>query len=223
MGAPCPRAKPSGSSVAPHAARFIFRGDADVAGLLPAPHSASSSRLRPAAPKILGARAALWLGPDEWLLIAEGEEPEPMAATLDAALAPRAHSLVDVSQRQIGLELEGPLTARALNAGCPLDLREVSFPVGMATRTMIAKAEAVVWRRAPKRFHVEIWTFVRRLRRDIPQRSRVARSRVISVHLRSDRRPGGDPPHRAQCVRRGEGGRRVVARPARRRLAFHQP
>lgn len=142
-------------TLAPRAARFIVRGDADVAASAGATFGVKLP-LIPCRAEISDGRAALWLGPDEWLLLAEGEEPEPIAASLGAALAPLAHSLVDVSQRQIGLEVEGALAARALNAGCPLDLREVSFPVGMATRTMIAKAEAIVWRRGQRRFHIEI-------------------------------------------------------------------
>ena len=169
--------------VAPHAARFIFRGDADVAAIAGATFGVKLS-LTPCRAENLGGRAALWLGPDEWLLIAEGEEPEPIAAALGAALAPRAHSLVDVSQRQIGLELEGALAARALNAGCPLDLREVSFPVGMATRTMIAKAEAVVWRRGQRRFHVEIGRSFADYAATFLSEAALARSRMISVCAR---------------------------------------
>ena len=67
------------------------------------------------------------------------------------------HSLVDVSQRQIGLELSGANAALALNAGCPLDLGLGAFPVGAATRTMLSKAEIVLWRRETALFHVEVW------------------------------------------------------------------
>ncbi len=128
-------------SLAPPAARFILRGDERVAaaavGAPTAPRSVQSSERR----------AILWLGPDEWLIIGEN-----VAA---AALAGLPHSLVDVSQRQIGLEISGSLAARALSAGCPLDLR--NFAEGRATRTMLAKAEIVLWGRGPERFHVEVW------------------------------------------------------------------
>jgi sarcosine oxidase, subunit gamma len=68
-----------------------------------------------------------------------------------------AHSLVDVSHRQIGLVASGPAVARTLNAGCPLDLGLKAFPIGMATRTLFDKAEIVLWRRAGTTFHVEVW------------------------------------------------------------------
>ncbi len=102
-----------------------------------------------------GGRAALWLGPDEWLLLAPDEALA--AGTIEAALAGEAGCIVDISHRQAGLEVAGPEAAAALNAGCPLDLDLVAFPVGMATRTLLAKAEVVVWRRGPTRFHLECW------------------------------------------------------------------
>ena len=42
-----------------------------------------------------------------------------------------------------------------LNAGCPLDIHPQAFPVGMCTRTLLAKAEIVLWRTAETSFRVE--------------------------------------------------------------------
>jgi sarcosine oxidase subunit gamma len=143
----------AGLSVAqtPHAARFILRSE-----------PAHAAAFGPAAPKplqasIAGTRAALWLGPDEFLLIAQGEDAGAIEAGLKQALPAGASSLVDVSHRQIGLVLEGRLAALCLSAGCPLDLRPTAFPAGMATRTMFLKTEIVLWRQAETRFHVEVW------------------------------------------------------------------
>ena len=102
-------------------------------------------------------RAALWLGPDEWLLIAEAEEPDNRAFEITDKIGALPHSLVDISHRQVGLVVSGALAARALSAGCPLDLRLAAFPVGMATRTIFDKAEIVLWRRGEFEFHVEVW------------------------------------------------------------------
>jgi sarcosine oxidase subunit gamma len=76
---------------------------------------------------------------------------------LESVLEGTAHSLVDVSHRQIGLIASGPAAARVLNAGCPLDLGLKAFPVGFATRTLFDKVEIVLWRRAAVTFHVEVW------------------------------------------------------------------
>jgi sarcosine oxidase, subunit gamma len=101
-------------------------------------------------------RAALWLGPDEWLLIASQAGSSPGAA-LSAALAGRPHSLVDVSHRQTAFTVSGPHAALLLAAGCTLDLDEGAFAVDMCTRTMLAKAEVVLWRTAPQAFRVEVF------------------------------------------------------------------
>jgi sarcosine oxidase subunit gamma len=101
-------------------------------------------------------RAALWLGPDEWLLIAPEAAAGAVGPALSAALAGRPHSLVDVSHRQTAFTVSGPQAALLLAAGCPLDLDESAFPVDMCTRTMLAKAEVVLWRTAPESFRVEV-------------------------------------------------------------------
>ena len=102
-----------------------------------------------------GIRAALWLGPDEQLLT--GPEGADIAAMLAPALRDLPHSLVEVSHRQIALEVSGPHAAALLNAGCPLDLDLGAFPVGMCTRTVLAKAEIVLWRTSEAVFHIEVW------------------------------------------------------------------
>jgi sarcosine oxidase, subunit gamma len=38
-----------------------------------------------------------------------------------------------------------------------LDLDLSAFPVGMCTRTVLAKAEIVLWRTSQDVFHVEVW------------------------------------------------------------------
>jgi sarcosine oxidase subunit gamma len=143
-------------SEAPAAARFILRGGEAVRVACGIAFGADPPvRLGPAGEG--AGRATLWLGPDEWLLIAEGAESAPLGETLESVLEGAAHSLVDVSHRQIGLAVSGRAAARALNAGCPLDLDPRAFPVGFATRTLFDKAEIVLWRRAQTTFHVEVW------------------------------------------------------------------
>lgn len=138
------------------AARWILRGGPDVRAAaeegfgIPVPAAACRAAAA-------GGRAALWLGPDEWLLICAEAAAEETEAALRAALGTLAHSLVDVSHRQVALELSGPDAPLLLAAGCPLDLEIGAFPVGMCTRTMLAKAEIILWRTGAGEFRVEVW------------------------------------------------------------------
>lgn len=136
----------------PPAVRFVFRGGAEAAGRagsalgLPLPsepcRAASNDRL-----------AALWLGPDEWLLIAPEGAGDTISGTVGAVALP--HSLVDVSHRQTGLTLSGTQVRDVLSSGCPLDLDPAAFPVGMCTRTLFAGVEIVLWHTEPDRFRLE--------------------------------------------------------------------
>ncbi len=149
---------PDAVRLAPAAAasRFIFRARsaAEAAAAAPLGLALPQQACRAATQ---GDRAALWLGPDEWLLLAPEADGPALAAALAAALAGLPHALVDVGHRQAGLLVEGPAATAVLNAGCPLDLDISAFPVGMCTRTVFAKSQIVLWRTGPERFHVEAW------------------------------------------------------------------
>ncbi len=103
-----------------------------------------------------GALSALRLGPDEWLLLAEGEMPPNMHDLMQGRLDAKPYAAVDVSDRFVALEIAGPEVEDVLAAGCPLPLDMQAFPVGRATRTLFAKAEVVLWRRADDRFRIEV-------------------------------------------------------------------
>jgi sarcosine oxidase subunit gamma len=104
-----------------------------------------------------GQRAALWLGPEEWLLLAPVDEAAAIIEAFARELGAEPHALVEVSHRNTALEITGPKADLLLNTGNPLDLGLTAFPVGMCTRTLLAKAEIVLWRRTPDRFHMEVW------------------------------------------------------------------
>lgn len=102
-------------------------------------------------------RAALWLGPDEQLLLAPDGEVERIEASLARALQGYAYSLVDVSHRQVGFSIHGPHAEWLFESQCPLPLNLRDFPVGMCTRTLFAKAEIVLWRTDQQAFRLEVW------------------------------------------------------------------
>lgn len=108
----------------------------------------------PEAPKTsaaAGRRTALWLGPDEWLLVGEGGDD--LAAMLAGVTVP--YSAVDVSHRDVAIEVRGPAAEAILNAGCPQDLSTGAFPVGACARTVLAKAGIVLFRTGADAFRVE--------------------------------------------------------------------
>ncbi len=104
-----------------------------------------------------GGRSALWLGPDEYLLLSPAGSAEAIEAAFAASLGGSAYALVEVSHRQGGLTVAGGQSVALLNAECPLDLRLSAFPVGMCTRTLFGKAEIVLWRQAEFTFYLEYW------------------------------------------------------------------
>jgi heterotetrameric sarcosine oxidase gamma subunit len=63
---------------------------------------------------------------------------------------------VDVSHRDTALAVSGPRAGWVINAFCALDLHQVAFPVGMCTRTVLGKAEIVLWRTDVDMFHIEV-------------------------------------------------------------------
>ncbi|MGD9844669.1 MAG: sarcosine oxidase subunit gamma [Variibacter sp.] len=136
-------------------ARFLLRGGGAAA--LAAGMALNLDMPREAYGCVTGdaGRAALWLGPDEWMLVAPEADADALAQNLAAALNDLAHALTDISHRNAGLIVRGPMAADAINAGCPLDLDIRTFPVGACARTLLAKAEIVLWRIEADAFRVE--------------------------------------------------------------------
>jgi sarcosine oxidase subunit gamma len=99
-----------------------------------------------------GGRAVLWLGPDEWLMLAEAGAEAPAHAAASVVEASDAHVAVRVANAGAGAG-----AAELLNEACPLDLSDQGFPPGACTRTLFGKAEIVLWRPGPEaEFHVEV-------------------------------------------------------------------
>ena len=137
------------------ATRFSFRGSREAAEACAAAFGCALPDEACRAAEA-GERAALWLGPDEWLLLASESDTAALFASLEAALTLLPHALVDISHRQLGLTVTGAEAATLLNTGCPLDLDLSAFPVGMCTRTILGKCDIVLWRRASDTFRLEV-------------------------------------------------------------------
>jgi sarcosine oxidase, subunit alpha len=100
-------------------------------------------------------RAALWLGPDEWLIVAP-DDAFGLVEQITAAAGRHPASIVDVSHSFRTLEISGPRATWCLNGFCALDLALHAFPVGMCTRTLLGKAGVILWRMAAEVFHLHV-------------------------------------------------------------------
>lgn len=143
-------------AVLPDAAKLVFRGRAAAVAAASGAFGVELPRTACRFAKA-GNRAAYWLGPDEWMLHATGEDPAPIASQLEASLSQVSHSIVDISHRSDAFSISGAHCEFILNHGCPLDLSIEAFPVGMCTRTILENASILLSRPAPQIFHVDVW------------------------------------------------------------------
>ncbi len=95
-----------------------------------------------------GARSALWLGPDEWLVLGPPGAAGDLVAELGAALDGLHRSILDVSANRLALVLAGPDRLEVLASGCTLDLHPRSWRAGMCAQTLFAKAQVLLQERA---------------------------------------------------------------------------
>jgi sarcosine oxidase subunit gamma len=86
---------------------------------------------------------ALWLGPDEWLVLGAVEEDYP-----DAAAA------VDVSANRVCFALTGDDVEDVLAQGCSLDLHPSAFAPGRCAQTLLARAQVILHRTDPETFRI---------------------------------------------------------------------
>lgn len=96
-----------------------------------------------------GDTAAIWLGPDEWLITttlisktaSAGEELE---SRLRSAVGPSGGAAVDVSRQRTMLRLSGSRARDVLAKGCSLDLHPRAFGATSAAQTMLGLAGVVL-------------------------------------------------------------------------------
>ncbi|CTQ53934.1 sarcosine oxidase, gamma subunit family [Roseibium album] len=102
-------------------------------------------------------RAALWMGPDEWTLLAPEEDCQALFTAIEEKLGDQPHSLVDISDRSEAIIVSGEKASWLLNTGIFIDFSIESFPVGTVTRTVFHKSPVMVWRTGTDTFVVEAW------------------------------------------------------------------
>jgi sarcosine oxidase, subunit gamma len=92
-------------------------------------------------------REALWLGPDEWLVVGRPGAAPGIAAELGGALDGEHHTVVDVSANRTVVELTGDARADLLAQGCGLDLHPRAWRPGSCAQTLLARVPVLLQER----------------------------------------------------------------------------
>nr|WP_272927068.1 sarcosine oxidase subunit gamma family protein [Streptomyces sp. SID8382] len=82
----------------------------------------------------------LWMGPDEWLLVAPEDSRHDLLARLRSAIGDEFATVTDVSAQRTTLALSGHLVREVLARGCAIDLDPRVTPVGSCLTTLLAQA-----------------------------------------------------------------------------------
>jgi sarcosine oxidase subunit gamma len=128
------------------AKQFVLRGDAEDAGFLSAVTEALAVGL-PLAPNTVadlshGALRVLWLGPDEWLVVAE--DSIDLGGKLETIVADRHAAASDVSESRTILKLAGSRARDVLAKGWALDLHRRVFAPGQCAQSALAKVHIIL-------------------------------------------------------------------------------
>lgn len=97
----------------------------------------------------LGPRA-LWLGPDEWLIVAPAASAATIGAALRSALAEHHALVLDVADARAAIGVAGPRARAVLSKGCPLDLHPRVFGPGQCAQSLLARATVLIHQASPE-------------------------------------------------------------------------
>lgn len=87
-----------------------------------------------------GEVTALWLGPDEWLVLAPEGRQESLEKALRQAIGTEAGAVVDLSAHRTTVEMTGERASEVLAKGCSLDLHATVFTPGSCAQVLLAQA-----------------------------------------------------------------------------------
>lgn len=87
---------------------------------------------------------ALWLGPQEWLVVGPPDVELGLYAALVEALAGASVGIVDVTEGRTVIRLSGPMARDVLSMGCPLDLHPRVFGPGRCAQSFLARSTIIL-------------------------------------------------------------------------------
>ncbi|PWI13633.1 sarcosine oxidase subunit gamma [Streptomyces sp. Act143] len=106
-----------------------------------------------------GESTALWLGPDEWLLVGRPGGARDLESRIREAAADEPVSVTDVSAQRTTLLVTGPRAVDLLAHGCALDLHPRAFGPGRCAQTTLGRTQVILVARDETR--AGFWVLVR--------------------------------------------------------------
>lgn len=83
---------------------------------------------------------ALWMGPDEWLIVSNIDVYKKLVTALEGIHA----AVVDVSESRTTLRLSGHCARETLSKGCSIDLHPREFDAGKVVNTLLSQAHVTL-------------------------------------------------------------------------------
>ncbi|MFF7748999.1 sarcosine oxidase subunit gamma [Streptomyces sp. NPDC007971] len=106
-----------------------------------------------------GDLTAVWLGPDEWLVVGRPGTQRDLESRVRSAAGGDAVSVTDVSAQRTTVLVTGPRARDLLSHGCPLDLHRRAFGPGHCAQTTLARTQILLVARDEAR--AGFWVLVR--------------------------------------------------------------
>ena len=91
-----------------------------------------------------GGRTILWLGPDEWLVVAPPNDDGELPRTLRQALVGVAAAVTDISEARTVIIVSGPRARDVLAKGCALELHPQEFAPGSCAQSTIETLDVIL-------------------------------------------------------------------------------
>jgi len=88
--------------------------------------------------------AALWLGPNEWLVAASEGHHGRLYDALVTCCSETLHSVTDVSASRAVIQIAGRHVRAVLAKGCSLDLHAATFAPLQCAQSILAKAQVIL-------------------------------------------------------------------------------
>jgi len=91
-----------------------------------------------------GNKSALWMGPDEWMIVTAPGGAEKILTSLEDNLANQHVAAFDVSDSRIIIELSGKNAREVLMKGCGIDFHPRVFGPGQCVQSTLALAHVMI-------------------------------------------------------------------------------